>query len=380
MSAENTRQEIENSIADLRKRAGKSQEEARRELNPLFDDRERPPRDFVESSFLYVRSCDGDDGGRPLPCPVFWMSPDLRVAPLSNLGAVTYELQAGDAYRLTATVRNRGDLLAPSAKVEFWLVNPSLGFDTRYATKLGVAAGRVDAYGASEISLDYVVPPGLSGHRCLFARIFSFSPRDLPIDDYALDPRIDRHVGQLNLNIVAQSSTYVLDWVHHANAFETLELVPMPAAVLRAIRLETVTALTLESRTGWKKASGRVEFDAVPGKGAAVEISRTPRGLELTSTSPEAVSIERQLELTKEVQAALTSLEQRGGSGSEYRELFREYRVMTAQSVRTQVSIGLPDLGLEPEHAVALNVIRRSRVTREMLGGIGLVVVGPPTS
>ena len=281
MNAGDTRQKIQDYIAELRKRAAKSQDEAHRELNPLFDDRHQP-RAFIESSFLYIRSCDVDNGSRALPCQVFWMSPDIRVMPLSTLGAHTNELRAGDAYRLATTVRNRGDLHVPAAKVEFYLVDPSLGFDTRYATKLGVASTRVDAYGVSEIALDWVVPPALSGHRCLFARVFSFSPLDLPLDDYALDPRIDRHVGQLNLHIVAASSTYSLDWIHLANAVETLELVPMSAAMLRAIRAEQVTALSLASRALWKEASGKVQFAAVPGEGAEVTITRTSRGLDLT--------------------------------------------------------------------------------------------------
>ena len=190
-----TLETLEAYIAELRKRAARSQADAQKELNPLLRRRPAPAprlrRELVPLHPLVRRR----RRRRPLPCPVFWLSPDLRIAPLSNLGAPTTELQAGDAYRLTATVRNRGDLMVPSAKVEFWLVNPSLGFDTRFATKLGVAAGRVHAYGASEVSLDYVVPPRLWGHHCLFARVFSFSPLDLPIDDFALDPRIDRQSG-----------------------------------------------------------------------------------------------------------------------------------------------------------------------------------------
>jgi hypothetical protein len=139
----------------------------------------------------------------------------------------TRELTAGATYRFTAVVRNRGDLAVPSAKVEFHLANPTLGWDTRFATKLGVAVGRVQAHGAAEASLDYTIPPALSGHRCLFARVFSFSPLDLPIVDFALDPVVDRHVAQLNLNIVPQASPFVVDWVHHRNAMERLEVVPM---------------------------------------------------------------------------------------------------------------------------------------------------------
>jgi hypothetical protein len=370
-----TLETIEAAIADLRKRAARSQAKARKELNPLFDDR-RPPRDFVESSYLYIRSCDADVGSRPLPCPVFWLSPDLRIAPLSNLGAPTTELQAGDAYRLTATVRNRGDLMVPSAKVEFWLVNPSLGFDTRFATKLGVAAGRVQAHGSSEVSLDYVVSPALSGHRCLFARVFSFSPLDLPIDDFALDPRIDRHIGQLNLSIVGQATSFTLDWIHLPNAAERLELVPMTAPVLRAMRLEAVTALTVVSGRLWKEASGGVTFETAPAEGPAIAIEQRGVGLGLVSNDPEAVPLERQAELTKQVQAALRALERGRGNASRYRKLFGEYREMTAQAVRTQVTIGLPKVGLKAGQAVALNVIRRSTATGDPLGGVGLLVRG----
>lgn len=377
---EGTRSEIEARIAELRERAAKSQADARKRLNPLFEERDddrRPPRDFVESSYLFIRSCDADVGSRPLPCPVFWVSPDLRVAPLSNLGAATSELTAGDTYRLTATVRNRGDLMVPSAKVEFYLVNPTLGFDTRYATKLGVAADRVHAYGASEISLDYRVPPTLSGHRCLFARIFSFSPLDLPIDDYALDPRIERHVGQLNLNIVAQAASFSFDWVHHLNAAERLEIVPMTAAVVRAIRDEAVTALTIEDGARWKELGGRLAFKVVPGEGADVGIEHVEGGVQLVSTNREAVPLERQVALVGEMQDALAALEGGGGAAREYRELFREYRAMTAQSMRTRVTLELPDLGLEPGQAVALNVVRRSAADDEALGGIGLLVTPP---
>lgn len=369
--------EIQATVAELRQRAKESQDNARRTLNPLFDDeRHRPPRDFVESSFLFIRSCDPDIGSRPFPCPVFWLSPDLRVAPLSNLGAATQELTAGDAYRLTATVRNRGDLMVPSAKVEFYLVNPSLGFDVRFATKLGVAAGRVHAHGASEISLDYVVPPSLSGHRCLFARIFSFSPLDIPIDDFALDPRIDRHVGQLNLNIIGQGSTFALDWIHHRNAAERLEIVPMTAPMIRALRREQVTGFTLQSGALWREVAGRVTFDVEPAEGPAVKVRRRSGGLVLASSDGEAASIERQAELMERMLSALRALEHGRGSPSEHRDLFREFRGMTKQAVRTRVVIRVPDLGLKPRQAVALNVVRRGTGTDEVRGGIGLFVHG----
>lgn len=377
-----TLKEIEAHVAELEERATKSQADARKQLNPLFkgrDDRKRAPRDFTESSYLFMRSCDADVGSRPIPCLVFWLSPDLRIAPLSNVGAATHELRAGDTYRLTATVRNRGDLMVPSANVEFYLVNPSLGLDTRYATKLGVAAGRVHAHGASEVSLDYCVPPTLSGHRCLFARVFAFSPLDIPIDDYALDPRIDRHIGQLNLNIVAQGTTFALDWIHHRNAAERLELVPMTAPMQRGMRLETVTAFTLMSGARWNEVSGQVKFEVQRGEGAGIEIKPIVGGIELFSTDRAALTLERQAELTKQVQSAFRKVGLGRGDATKYRNLFREYRAMTTQSLRTQVAIGLPGLGLKSGQAIALNVIRRGISTGEALGGIGLVIAGLET-
>lgn len=368
-------------VAELEARATKAQGDARQTLNPLFqqrDDRKQGPRDFVESSYLYMRGCDADVGSRPIPCPVFWLSPDLRVAPLSNLGAPTRELNAGDRYRLTATVRNRGDLMVPSAKVEFWLVTPSLGFDARFATKLGVAAGRVQAHGASEISLDYTVPPSVAGHRCLFARVFSFSPLDIPVDDYALNPVIDRHVAQLNLNIVAQARTFLLDWVHLRNAAERLEIVPMDTASKKALRLEVMTPLTLASSTKGRELVAKLGIEVVPAEGGRVSIKteRTAAGLDLYSADPDAASIDEQLALNKQVQAALKGLERGRGESTQFAKLFTSYRAMTAQSVRTQVQLALPDMGLKPTQGIPLQILRRDIATGRVVGGIALVVTG----
>ena len=319
---EETSAEIREYIAALRARAKESQAEAKRNLNPLFgdDDRGRPPRDFIESSFMFMRSCDADVGSRPMPCPVFWLSPDLSVAPLSNLGMPTNELTAGAPYRFTATVRNRGDLPVPSAKVEFYLTDPTLGFDTRVSTKLGVAAGRVQAHGASQVSLDYTIPPAMSGHRCLFARVFSFSPRDLPIDDFALNPLIDRHVAQLNLNIVAQGSALAINWIHHRNAAELLEIIPMTAQVIRSLRVESITALRLAGAKQWREVEGQLKIEFEAGEGPAIDARRTDRGFELLSEDRDAVSLERQAELTKRVQEALRALEAGDGDAATFEE------------------------------------------------------------
>ena len=377
---EDTSAEIREYIEELRRRAKESQTEARRTVNPLFsgDDRARPPRDFVESSFLYMRSCDADVGSRPMPCPVFWLSPDLRVAPLANLGMPTRELTAGGTYRFAATVRNRGDLPVPSAKVEFYLSDPSLGWDTRVSTKLGVATGRVQAHSAGEAALDYTIPATLSGHRCLFARVFSFSPLDLPVDDFALNPLIDRHVAQLNLNIVPQASALGINWIHHRNAAELLEIVPMTARVTRPLRVESITALTLIGAKQWLAVEDQLELDFEAGEGGAVKARRTDRGLELRSRDDKAVALERQADLTKRVRSALRALEIGRADAAKFEKLFKEFRAMTAQTVRSRLTLGLPDAGLGPGQAIGLNVTKRDIGTGEVTGGIGLFVTGEP--
>lgn len=375
--------QIKTYIAELNARAAKSQAEARRRLNPLFgrDDRRKGPDGFVESSFLYMRSCDADTGSRPIPCPAFWLSPDLRVAPTSNLGVPTRLLQAGQTYRLTATLRNRGDLIVPSAKVEFWLVTPSLGFDTRFATKIGVVSGMVMPYGAVEMGLDYTLPPSLSGHRCLFARAFSFAPLDIPVDDYALNPVIDRHVAQLNLDIVAQATTFSLDWVHHRNAREALEIVPMDAATLRAIRREELAPIALTAirpRGGLGELTRRIEITAkLPeGPGLSVRTERTENGLMLASQDRVAYGIDTQLSLTKSAQALIAAMEKGKQIGDEGRKVLREYRAMTEQTTRTQVELALPDLGLRPNRGIALTIQRRDLASGAITGGIAVVIVG----
>lgn len=364
--------EIRARIADLNARAAKSQSSARDLFAPFFkgDDR-KPPGNFEDSSFLFMRSCDADTGLRPVPCPMFWVSPDLRVAPLSDVGAPTRTLNAGSSYRLTAVLRNRGDLMIPAAKVEFWLVTPSLGFDTRFATRLGVAQGRVQAHGATEVSIDYAVPPTLAGHFCLFARAFSFSPLDIPVSDTALDPRIDRHVAQQNLTIIGQAQSLTIDWVHRRNAEELLELAVMPAEQRLALRHELVTPLRLVSAARAEEmiAKTGLELKAADAPGVRITTERRGTGLLLFSTDPKAETIATQAELTKQVLALVNG----GARDRGARKLLAEYRRMTTQTVRSQLVLTLPG-GLKRGQAAAFQLIRRDRQTGEAAGGVALFV------
>ena len=223
-------------IAELRKRAARSQAEARKELNPLFDDRQpaaRLRRELVPLHPLLRRRRRQPPAPLPgllaLPRPADRPALQPRRADHRAAGRrrVSPDRDRPQPRRSHGSVREGGVLAR----------EPERSASTRALRRS--SAWRPDACRPTaprEVSLDYVVPPALSGHRCLFARVFSFSPLDLPIDDFALDPRIDRHVGQLNLYDRRAGDELHLDWIHLANAAERLEVVPMASATRRSLR------------------------------------------------------------------------------------------------------------------------------------------------
>lgn len=309
------------------------------ELQAAFKRRDRrPPGEFKDSSFLYLRSYPADIGNRPFSNIPFWRSPDIRLTPVTSVGPYTTELIAGETYRIRCTLRNRGDLAVPSAKVELFLTDPTLGFDTRFATRLTgigtVPTAWVNPDGSDDTEFIWTVPPTESGHKCLFARAFSFSPLDLPADDFALDPCSDRHIAQQNLNIVGQSQAFSFNLVHAANALVRIELRPLDRDALLGLD-HPVTADVTPAKEVPRRGWGRLAE------------------LELTEPGAEEVVI---AEHTSEgvIVAA------KGREDGEPR--------------RSSFTMNVPDLGLSPGEAVALDIT--SAEDERTTGGITLVIVG----
>ena len=138
-------------------------------------DHKADPDFFRESSFLYIRSYPGDIGVRPFSGINFWNSPDLNVSPINQLGSFTTELEAGKTYNISCRLNNRGDLMIPYPKVEFFLTNPTLGFNTQVADLIGLtqlpALLLPNSNGVA--NYQYQVPSSEAGHKCLFARTYS---------------------------------------------------------------------------------------------------------------------------------------------------------------------------------------------------------------
>lgn len=352
------------------------------ELQRLFKRRDRrPPEEFHDSSFLYMRSYDADLGARPFSGIVFWHSPDLTLTPTTGVAAYTTTLNAGDTYMIRCALRNRGDIGVPSAKVELFLTDPTLGFDTRFATNLTlgqVPSAWVPSDSNAAVEFAYTVPPTESGHKCLFARTFSFSPLDLPIDDFALDPRLDRHIAQQNLNIVGQSQAYSFGMVHLPNARLQIHIRALEREELLLLRHPVLADVEIARefpRRGWGRLS-RLQLKE-PG-GGQVAVREAPEGLVIDARDRGGVSPDEQREVKTKVREALRAVQAGKAKLADYRELLRRFRKMNAEARRSTFAMTLPDIGLQPRQAIGLEItgIDETIGEPEVFGGITLVVVG----
>jgi hypothetical protein len=367
-------------VRDLRALRRRYLDEARGELDAAFKRRDRkPPEEFHDSSFLYIRSYDADLGVRPFSNIVHWRSPDITLSPVTSVGAYTTSLVAGETYLIRCALRNRGDLAVPSAKVELFLTDPTLGFDTRFATNLtlgNVPSAWVGSGASATAEFVYTIPPAESGHKCLFARAFSFSPLELPVDDFQLDPRLDRHVAQQNLNIVAESQPYSFQWVHPPNARQRIELQALEPDALLALRhpvLADVTPAAEFPRDGW----GRLAEIRVKEPAAELALQLAPEGVSIESIDDEGFDLDTQRQLNAAVRKTLQAVYAGHTRMSDHRELFSKFRAMNAQARRSTFTMTIPKLGLDPGQAVGLEVrsVDANTESTEIVGGITLIIV-----
>jgi hypothetical protein len=376
MSSENIK-EANKYVAELTAKISDYKRFNKEKIQPYFRRRQKerkPPKEFVDSSFLYIRSYDGDVGIRPFSGINFWNSPDITVAPLNDLNAYTKVLDAGKSYQFSCNVRNRGDLIVPSAKVEFYFCDPTLGFDTRLAVKMGVTAGWVNPYSTTKVALNYTIPADYSGHKCLFARVFSFSPLDLPIDDYQLVPTLDRHVGQLNLNITPQATTYSFNLVHFPNALEMIELLPMNAEEVFALRHPFLADFKINTRAAEFIAKAEMSIEEKPdSRTETKKISRGNRTF-FYSRNDKGMSLDMQKAVWNNLMKALKAKNKGYGSSREFEQVFRAFREMNKQVEQSRFELQIPNMGLKPGEATAIKIVATNRVTRAVKGGITLII------
>ncbi|MCM4166316.1 hypothetical protein KCTC52924_03245 [Arenibacter antarcticus] len=365
-------------ISSLRKSREEYLKKVPGRLAKIYSGKDKNPKPdyFRESSFLYIRSYNGDVGVRPFSGINFWNSPDITINPISNAGMNTTELYAGNTYNIRCRLNNRGDLMIPFPKVELFLTNPSLGFNTTVGELLGLTQlqGLLLPASNGEAQFTYTVPASEAGHKCLFARTYSFSPLDKPFDLHALDPRLDRHIGQKNLNIISQGSTYSFNLVHQPNAIETIEFRPMTVRHVTNLQhpaLQKVKITALKDN----KALAQIKLEVVAKTPHKINLTNE-KGLWQIRTSGKGISVEKQGEIIKSTNAILKAIHSGKGSHQHFRKELKPFRELNRHVAVTSLQITIPDFGTRKGYAVGLEIINKNKVDGTVKGGITVIATG----
>lgn len=374
MNAENLKKAnevISTLLAQRKEKRAKLKETFARMIENSPVKNRRPPRDFNDSSYLLIRSYEGDDGTRPGANVAYWRSPDLNVSPLNSLNSYTTELNVGTLYNIKCIVRNRGDLIVPSAKVEFYLVTPSLGFDTRFAKKLGLTSTWVDCYSSAEVNIQYMIPPDDAGHRCLFARVFSFSPLDIPVYDTILNPRHDRHIGQQNLNIAAQSSQMQMNILHMPQAQLMVNFIPMNREEILALQHPSAKDFRIINND--RIHPFKMEF-AEKTENARMQIKENTTYFEFNEEGK--FNFEQQKRMHAQMQEINRLIHSGEARAEKFRKEIAEFRQMNLEHTTTPLNLFIPDLGLKKNEMTGFEIIATNNLNGEVFGGITLLVIG----
>lgn len=368
-------------IAELEVRRAKVQDGADRDaLAGLFREQEREvPAAVTPSSFLYMRTLPIDLGDRPLGPGRHWHSPDLTLTPAGGGLPPTTDLVAGETYVISCTLRNRGDLRVPRAQVELFLTDPTLGFDTRRAISLTKAAplsASVPAFGGVTVQASYTVPRGESGHKCLFARTYSFLPHEIPVDLYRLDPRMDRRIAQQNLMIAAAGQAFSFQVVHPLRAETAVRVRPL--TLDEAGELPEVAARDLSLLDGREfPAEEFLERMEPQGSDApGLDVDRGDGALLLRSEG-DAPSPGARHEVEAEMRAAAARFAAGEGDAATFDEVLGAYRRSRDAVAVTRISLELPHFGLHPGQAITYEIVsEEARIGNGPTGGLIIVLAG----
>lgn len=335
----------------------------------------KPPQDYIDSSYLYIRSYDLDNGFRPGANVVYYRSPDVNIEPVGSLNFYTTELKTGHQYNLKCLVHNRGDFIVPSAKIEFYLVTPSLGFDVRFAKKLGIMTTWVSCYSSSEVKLQYLVPASDAGHKCLFVRVFSFSPLDIPLHDTLLDPRIDRHIGQKNLNIAAQASQIQMNILHMPIAKMSISLEPMKREAILAMRHPSLSNIKILDGEKFTKMISKFKMDfSKKQENAKMDIKDGFANIEFNGNSEYNLVVQKRM--NAQMQKVYKSINSGKSKSTQFKKELASFRKMDLENKMTSLNFQIPDFGLKKGELVGFEIVATNKLNGNVTGGITLLVVG----
>ncbi len=368
--------DAEKAIREIDARGKELREQTRKVYEEAFKggkEEGKPPPDFEPSSFLLIKSYGGDLGARPMPANIpFWISPAIKVRPVG--GGDPNTISAGSPYEIECEIHNRGDLPVPSANAEYFLTDPTIGFDTRYATPLGISSTWVSGLGVARTRIPFLPSSSQAGHKCLIVRAFSFLPYDIPVDDTNLSPVVDRHVAQLNINIVAQAAPFSFNIVRQPNFEGRLSF---RAATLREIATAGLPLFGENEFIDGEKFAATLAktatFEHIGGENDLV-LEPSDGGVSLFG-SGKGPDLGQQKEMTGRLADALNLIAAGKAHRRQFRELFRERRRMGAFATRDTLTFKTAEFGLKPGMMTAAHLSLISALG-ETVGGVTLVLRG----
>lgn len=342
-------------IRERRQKAKKNIEifQNSRDFKEMRQHEKRPPKPYRDKTFLYIKGYDSDTGNRPmLTGTVFWMSPDIEIfdgtTPIAN-----NQLVAGKNYQIAVTVRNGGDLPCYSCHVELFICNPSLGFDPIHGTLLGVQTTQVQAQGDTTLSFPIVATSAMIGHRCLFARVFSFVNNDLPSSATTFPVVADRHIGQQNLNIIQQNNFVKVLMTNEFAGQKNFQVkvVPRKMDVIKGTRIPQLRRLISPLQ-----AVVLPEFSIKPLKvNAGIEINR------MRATTPNRALLVRNAALEVSNLAVLPPV----------RKNLWDFKL---DKGTRELEVAIPDFKLKNNEAVVVDIELTDADQNKVVGGIRFVV------
>ncbi|MDQ0373511.1 hypothetical protein [Cellulomonas humilata] len=216
--------------------------------------------------------------------PVWYLSMDIWVVPGPDPNGPPGMATEGEPAYVWARVTNNGSTTATDAVVNFMWANPNVGFDRTTANPIGNTTVTLTAGQSSEVQCPNTWLPSFvnGGHVCLLVE--SYHAQDPLPPGAAFNVVTDRHVAQLNLNIVRRLKRRMFDGlveVHNPGEEEMAFWVAIQEGTLDELDPQVLTNFGV-SLEGIKEPGRVVNYGFIDRFGKA------RRGGELTTVSRDA--------------------------------------------------------------------------------------------
>lgn len=199
--------------------------------------------------------------------PYWYLSPDIWVVPGSDPSGTPGSPISGQTAYLWARVANRGSTPANGVRVDFYWANPALQVTRSNATLVGSAFADIPGGGMQEtLCLVPWVPVIVNGgHECLVAvASHPANPLPSPLPD-AFNPPVYPQVAQKNLTVVEALSTRAFMFALTVSALSRVDkAVTVTAELGGKLDEKTLQSLGLKGFKPALKATVEVGLDQSP--------------------------------------------------------------------------------------------------------------------